>query len=185
MALHQAELWIETRPCELRLDCGLARYHIHVSDQIFLEMEELDEAYGRDGWEVKQPEVEQFGKIQIAPVGTALDKLKGWVTAGFVSTSGAKPVSDHRNHVHVAIGPGDPNTPVKAGDLMGVDPATGNVRLFQSGDKPAGFATGGPVSDHGTVRAIDLNVSGSWQVPSHEEEVARLRQLRGIHRPSR
>ena len=36
---------METRPCELRADCGLARLHYHVLDQIFYDMDELREVY--------------------------------------------------------------------------------------------------------------------------------------------
>jgi hypothetical protein len=172
LRLPQAELWIQTAPCEVRSDCQLARYHLHVEDQIYYDFAEMDRIFGKNGWEVAEEPVKADD--------SAMDKIKGWINAGFTTSHhGFTPSrqSDHRNHVHIAVT--DPPDPLKPNDLTGVDPKTGKVRRFQPGDKPAGFVTGqGVRSDHSAGGAVDINVistlpqgirpviSTSWSDPS-------------------
>jgi hypothetical protein len=166
LRLPQAELWIQTAPCEVRSDCQLARYHLHVEDQIYYDFAEMDRIFGKNGWEVAEEPVKADD--------SAMDKIKGWINVGFTTSPHSfkpQPVSDHRNHVHIAVT--DPTNPPDPGTLMTWD-QNGKMRVAVQGDPVAGVMTRQVPSDHSPGRAMDIQVSGSWRMDEEIAVAARL-----------
>ena len=149
---EEIELWIETRTCELRPDCGLAQYHIHVDDQLFWNLDEVTSTYGRE-LPFKQDE----------------PKGRKWLPLG---------VANHKNHVHVSLtglSPVVPGTivtglpgnirPAQPGDVpsgivVSIDPASGGTSVIGwPGTKDPEDDQPIRRSNHSTGMSIDFNVT--------------------------
>jgi hypothetical protein len=147
--MAEPEFHVTTDECDVRPDCGLVGYHIHLGDQLFYSVDELP------------PEEEK----------TNLDRVRDWINTAMTRTV-SLPVAgprrsdhssgrafdfngraDHRNHVHVSIGE---SIPRMDGDdieleepLTLAEPDEGNLCLDV-----------GTMSEPGKVM---IQVKGEWQ----------------------
>lgn len=71
----ELEIWVQTIPCELRLDCELAMLHYHVSDQVFYDMDEVNAVYP-DGLPIMQPEDKKY--LHVSELGSTSDGSVEW-----------------------------------------------------------------------------------------------------------
>jgi hypothetical protein len=134
-------------------DCPLRVFHCHVGGQLYYSQEEYETVYP-DG------QLPQVGEVQTAPVGTALDKVKDWISVGFTSggpvfggpsdhTSGGRAIdfnaglNQHKNHVHVSLPASPvtvlpvPNPEIRPGDIVTIK--NGSAVKAESGDTVAGI----------------------------------------------
>lgn len=172
LRLPHAEIWVQTVPCELRSDCGLERYHIHVEDQIFYSFEELDVSYGKDAWEIADPP-----KVGAGP----LERVKEWISVGTVVGGGqlfTAPVGTPlpgsgraSDHLHIGI---TDSPEVRPGDLVTIT-GTGGVVRAGAGDKIAGVVVQTKFNASGGG-AVDINTDiESWKA-QHRVDPAELLQ---------
>jgi hypothetical protein len=102
--MARVEFHVTSFSCEVREDCELVGYHLHVGDQLFMNLDELHAAgleVDDQSLEAKESATEavmrwmrtSVGTVFTAPVGARVSDHNTWTVAGRI---------EHQNHVHWA-----------------------------------------------------------------------------------